>query len=497
MRILIVSILTYLVICEPAAATNTSPGGDTLRPNVLFICIDDLRPDLGSYGNKWVKSPNLDKLAGHATLFTNQFVTQPTCGASRYSLLRGKRPVKLSELKNEAIETEISGRPKGNLPETFIENLKREGYYTVGVGKISHSADGFVYGYNEPKSDKLELPNSWDEMLFNPGKWKTGWNAFFGYADGSNRQMKKGEVKPYEEADVPDDNYPDGLTANLAIEKLKELSKRKQPFFLGVGFFKPHLPFTAPKKYWDLYDETKIPLTDSPNIPQNVSKASLHPSKEFNQYNLGEQKASLEKPVSDDYARKLKHAYYASVSYTDAQIGKVIDQLKESGLYENTVIVVWSDHGWNLGDYRVWGKHTIFDQSLRSVLILKTPKSKSGTVRKEVISSVDIYPTLMELCGVRTLPDLDGKSFKALLGKSKISGWENAAYSYYNNGITVRNDRYRLTKYFREQEPLVELYDHKTDPNENHNVASEFPQIVERLMRLWEKGNTGLYKKQP
>ena len=464
------------------------------KPNVLFICIDDLRPDLKVYGNQMVHSPNIDKLSGQATLFKNQYVTQPTCGASRYSLLTGRLPRKPVDLKNEAIEVQISGKARTNVPETFVDNLRRNGYYTVVIGKISHSPDGQVYGYNEPKSDKPELPNSWDEMLFDSGKWGTGWNAFFGYADGSNRQGKKGVVKPYENADVPDDSYPDGLTANLAIKKLKELAAKKEPFFLGVGFFKPHLPFTAPKKYWDLYDESKITITPSPDLPENVNAASLHPSVEFNQYQLGEEKTSLQKPVSDAYARKLRHAYYASVSYTDAQVGKVLDELKELGLAENTIIVLWSDHGWHLGDYRVWGKHTIFDQSLRSVLIVKTPASKTAAVRDQVVSSIDIYPTLMELCGVKTLPELDGKSFAGLLKKGKSNKWENVAYSYYNKGITVRNERYRLTKYFREQQPVVELYDHKTDPYENRNVAAQHPEIVAQLMKTLDQGNTGLYK---
>ncbi|WP_439583612.1 sulfatase [Dyadobacter bucti] len=483
-----VSIGICTLVFMPAAAQKKQQ-----KPNVLFICVDDLRPDLKVYGNAIVHSPNLDKLIGQATVFRNQFVTQPTCGASRYSLLTGRRPRNITEIKNEAIEQRIAGKAKTDVPETFVDNLRRNGYYTVGIGKISHSPDGYVYGYNDPKSDKPELPNSWDEIPFDAGKWGTGWNAFFGYADGSNRQGEKGEVKPYEGADVADESYPDGLTANLAIKKIKELAAKKESFFLGVGFFKPHLPFTAPKKYWDLYDESKITLTPSPDIPENVNAASLHASSEFNQYKLGEEKASLEKPVSDAYARKLRHAYYAAISYTDAQIGKVIDQLKESGLTENTIIVVWSDHGWHLGDYRVWGKHTIFDQSVKSVLIVKDPGSKGGTVRDQIVSSIDIYPTLMELCGVKTLPALDGKSFAPLLKKGNHTDWNNVAYSYYNKGISVRNDRYRLTKYFREKEPVVELYDHQADPHENHNVAAKNPSIVDELTKIWEKGNTGLF----
>ncbi|MGA0555330.1 sulfatase-like hydrolase/transferase [Larkinella sp. VNQ87] len=277
------------------------------RPNVLFIFVDDLRPDLRCYGNPVVHSPNLDQLARSATLFTRQYVTQPTCGASRYSLLTGRLPRKPLDLQNEAIEKQLAGKPRPELPETFIDNLRRNGYHTVGIGKISHSPDGYVYGYTEPKSNQPELPHSWDELLFDAGKWGTGWNAFFGYADGSNRQSRKGQVRPYEGPAVDDDGYPDGLTANLAIAKLRALSAKNQPFFLGVGFFKPHLPFNAPKQYWDLYDESKIPLTPSPTVPAHVNPASLHGSDEFNQYALGEERALLDKPVSDAYARKLRH----------------------------------------------------------------------------------------------------------------------------------------------------------------------------------------------
>ncbi|RRB02247.1 sulfatase [Larkinella rosea] len=463
------------------------------HPNVLLICIDDLRPDLNCYGNPVIHSPNIDRLAKQSVLFSRQYVTQPTCGASRYSLLTGRLPRHPVDVTNEALEKQVAGKPRAEVPETFIDNLRRNGYYTVGMGKISHSPDGYVYGYNDPKSDKLELPHSWDEMLFDPGKWVTGWNAFFGYADGSNRQGKKSKVKPYEEAEVGDDGYPDGLTAHLAVGKLKELATKNQPFFLGVGFFKPHLPFTAPKKYWDLYDEAKIPLTDSPTIPEHVNPASLHQSSEFNQYALGDEQASLEKPVSDAYARKLRHAYYAGVSYTDAQVGKVLDALKQLGLDQNTIVVLWSDHGWHLGDYRVWGKHTIFDQSVRSVLIVKTPEQKTGLVRNEIISSIDIYPTLMELCGVTSPAPVDGKSFSSLLKKGKPANWNNVAYSYFKQGITVRTDQYRYTRYFRAQQPTVELYDHQTDPHENRNVADAHPDVIKQLEPVWAKGNTGVF----
>lgn len=464
------------------------------RPNVLFICIDDLRPDLHCYGNTAIHSPNLDQLAGEGALFTRQYVTQPTCGASRYSLLTGRLPRTPVEVTNEAMEQQLAGKPATAVPETFIDLFRRSGYYTVGIGKISHSPDGYVYGYKEPKSNRPELPHSWDEMLFDAGPWQTGWNAFFGYADGSNRQSRNGNVKPYEAAPVGDEGYPDGLSARLAITKLQEAARRKQPFFLGVGFFKPHLPFTAPEKYWDLYDEKTLDLSPSPDLPTDIHPASLHESAEFNQYKTGDEQASLSKPVSDAYARKLRHAYYAGVSYVDAQVGKVLEALRRLGLDKNTIVVVWGDHGWHLGDYRVWGKHTLFEHSLRSVLIVRHPAMSKGLVRNDIVSSIDIYPTLTDLCGLAGPAMLDGRSFAGLLKQGNAPDRDQVAYSYFKQGISLRTDRYRLTRYFRTQQPTVELYDHRTDPNEDHNIAGDRPELVKALLPVWEKGNTGVFK---
>ncbi len=479
--------LQILVGCHPARPE---------KPNVLFIAVDDLRPELGCYGSDLIKTPSLDKLASEGCVFTHHFVAVPTCGASRYGLLTGLRPRNRIEITNEALRRVLSGKPETESPETFIHHLRRNGYFTVGIGKIGHYPDGLLYGYEDAPGTERELPHSWDEMLLDTGKWETGWNAFFAYADGSNRQSRNKNVKPYEAAGVDDTGYPDGLTADLAVTKLRELSRRGQPFFLGVGFFKPHLPFNAPKKYWDLYTESEIPVTPSNFVPENVSGASLHSSSELNQYRLGEEKASLDKPVSDAYARKLRHAYFACVSYVDAQIGRVLDELERLGLSEDTIVVVWGDHGWHLGDHLVWGKHTIFERALKSALIVKTPGMRErGAARDQIVSTLDIYPTLMDLCGLEMPHKTDGHSLSVLLMGKDDTEWENPAYSYFRNGISIRTERYRLTRYFRTEEPIIELYDHASDPFENHNVAGEFPEIVARLMTKLELGNTGLYTK--
>ncbi len=341
---------------------------------------------------------------------------------------------------------------------------------------------------------KKRLPHSWDELIFNSGKWGTGWNAFFGYANWENRQSLNRQVTPYEAGDVGDEGYVEGLTAQLAISKLRELKDKDQPFFLGVGFFKPHLPFNAPEKYWELYRREEIPLSPNPEIPSNINLESLHESGEFNGYRLTDETAGLSAPVSDDYARKVRHAYYAAISYVDTQIGKILKELQSQGLDENTIVIVWGDHGWHLGDQRVWGKHTLFENALRSTLIFKVPdRTAMSRNVKSIVETVDIYPTLMELCDIDLPFATDGESFADLIHTPGLERTD-IAYSYFSNGISLRTNEYRLTRYYREEEPTIELYDHGSDPHETKNIALSNPELVENLLPLLEKGNTGLYE---
>jgi len=451
------------------------------KPNILLICVDDLRPELGCYGKEYIHSPHIDKLANRGFVFSNHFVQVPTCGASRYAMLTGMLPTTTDHLDNTACRQFIAGRPESKDPETFIHHLRRNGYRTVGIGKISHHVDGYCYDFDEEVSTEPELPFSWDEMLFNPGKWGRAPFAMLGYADGTNREGRKKQVKPYEMGVVDDMGYPDGHTTELALEKLHELAKRDTPFLLAVGYLKPHLPFNSPKKYWDLYEEAGIPLSPSPFIPENVNPASLISSGEFNQYALGEEKASLDGPVSEDYARKIRHAYFACISYIDAQIGQLLNDLERQGLAENTVVVLWGDHGWHLGDHLVWGKHTIFERSLRSPLIIFLPGEEKGAVIDRIVSSVDIYPTIVELAGLSMPVETDGNSLVPLLHNPMLR-WTNRSYGFFEGGITLRTERYRLTRYYRNEEPTVELYDHLIDPVENFNAALYYPVVVDSLM---------------
>lgn len=402
------SLIFTLLLWSCQSETKRTPSS---FPNILFIAVDDLRPELGIYGNPIVKTPNIDRLAKEGSFFKRHYVQVPTCGASRYSLMTGLRPQKKSHLRNDVFYKETANKPEKIRPESFVHHLKRNGYTTVGIGKLSHSVDGKVYGYREEPSETKEMPYSWDRFIFNPGKWKTGWNAFFAYANGENRQSLDNQVKPYESADVSDEGYPDGLILKSALQELKKLGKQKKPFFMGVGFFKPHLPFNAPKKYWDLYDRTKIPIATDSFIPVGVNPVSVGSMGEFNSYKLTDEKPNLNKAISDVYARKLIHGYYASISYIDTLVGKLIQELEAMDLDHNTMIILWGDHGWHLGNDLKWGKHSLFEKALKSALIVKLPGN--ANIQNEVraiVETVDLYPTILEFCGIAPPYKLDGES---------------------------------------------------------------------------------------
>ncbi len=479
--------LPIILICLSCNPPEKKP------PNVLFIAIDDLRPELGCYGNTLIKSPNLDKLAGEGRLFTNHFVQVPTCGASRYSMLTGKRPTKKIHIKNSALSETFAGKPEAAAPETFAHQMKRNGYYTVSIGKISHHPDGIVYGYNEAANGPKELPHSWDEIHSETGSWGNGWKAFFAYSEGKNRIDEKQQVLPYEKAAIADSGLPDGLNADLAVRKLKELKEKNTPFLLAVGLYKPHMPWAAPAKYWDLYDEKSLLISTNPESPANIHESSLNSCGEFNNYKLGKEKAGRGIRLNDEYSRQLIHAYYACVSYADAQVGKVLNELERLGLDENTMVIVWGDHGWHLGDHAQWGKHTLFERSLKSAMIIKTPgMQQAGIASNGLVETIDIYPTIMEFCNINYNYELDGISLMTMMGNPELNIKEQT-YGYFKKGITMRNERYRITKFYRDEMPNIELYDHQTDPLETVNIAASNEQKVQELLPILEEGNKGLF----
>jgi len=473
--------VAMLAISIQGMAQNAAAANDTNRYNVLFICVDDLRPELGCTGADYAITPNIDRLAQSGRLFTRHYVQVPTCGASRFALLTGRTPAESRALSNHALyrgKTALkqNGNPKGaqSMPELF----RRSGYHTSLIGKVSHTADGKVYAYNGSGNGHPELPKAWDEFLTPYGPWKRGWGIFFAYAGGKHREDGSGFRPVMQSPDVGDSDLPDGLMADAAIAALKANKNRR--FFIGLGFFKPHLPFVAPKKYWDLYENVDIPLA------ANKKKTSAYALKsgECYGYNFPFKKT---RPLADKDALKMRRAYLACVSYTDAQIGRVLDQLDALGLRDSTIVVLWGDHGWHLGDNQVWGKHTPLDYALNSPLIIRTPNmSQPGKQSSSLVETIDIYPTLIDVCNPAdksTATKLAGQSIKPILEAAQTSG-RKAALSYWSNCISIRTDSYRLIIPTGKSRKPVELYDHRTDPEEAHNIAAANPEIVTSIKKL-------------
>ena len=467
----------------PVTAAPDQPKRSGTRPNVLLICVDDLRPQLGCYGYEGMVSPNIDRLAAEGRRFTHHYVQSAVCGPSRCSMLTG-RPQTTWDCWGK-------DRRRGTEPErpvSVAHLFRRSGYRTVCIGKVSHQPGGVM----DPEQKVHQVPFSWDRAYAPVGEWETPWRAFFSCAGGKayNKviRMKKDEPRlPHERADVPDTGYADGLNARAAVNELRTLARGEAPFFLAVGFYKPHLPFNAPQRYWDLYDRERIALAENAWPPKHIDPAiSLHNSFELTtHYHWPPGPGN----VSDENARLLRHAYFACVSYVDAQIGKVLDEARRLGLDRNTVVVLWSDHGWHLGEHGMWGKQTNFEVAARSPLIIRAPGMKAaGTPAHGFAESVDLYPTLADLCGLAPPDGLTGTSLVPMLRDPDAPG-KPTAYSFHPRGNlmgrTLRTSRWRLVRWTHKktgQPAQVELYDHQADPDENVNVAGEHPDVVERLV---------------
>ena len=471
---------SILVCCLMASAAY---GGTNGKPNLLFIAVDDLRPQLGCYGESWMKTPNIDRLAASGLRFARHYVQVSTCGASRHALLTGLRPSVAADYNNYPFmvhRKELAARPT----ESFFHLLKQNGYRTTSVGKISHL------------DSQRDLPRSWTEVL-NPARSPKLPPQFY-------RKAPNGKRYPFESTEGSDKIYPDGVLAETAVSQLRKL--KGQQFALAVGFHKPHLPFNAPQKYWDLYDPGKIPAIPFPRVPDGIDPLiSLHPSFELvRQYYVP--KGSLK---NEDYRRKLRHAYCAAVSYVDAQVCKVLNELDRLDLSKNTIVVLWGDHGWHLGELGTWGKHTAFERALRSPLLVRLPGMKArGQASDALIETVDIYPTLAELCSLMPPKGLGGDSFAELLDDPKAAGpteafgyhrpWTNLTDGYRHKeknlwGKTMRTDRYRFTVWTTERTGgeimQVELYDHKTDPEESRNIVEKQPELVRTMLaRIGDDG---------
>ena len=432
------------------------------RPNVLLICIDDLRPELGCYGKEYIHSPNIDSLAQQGTLFEHHYVQAPTCGASRYAMLTGTYgPAGNNALFDRAKKLKKEGDAAPSLPGWFRE----QGYTTVAVGKVSHHAGG-LGGADWDDESQLEMPNSWDRNLLPAGAWlhPRGW--MHGLANGEIRK-KEGRMNVFQAHEGGDECYPDGVAIPVAVEQLQILAKEEKPFFLAVGVLRPHLPFGAPKKYLDLYEGVQLPAIPDPQKPKG--ETTWHKSGEFMKYHRWGKNPNED----EDFAQEVRRHYAACVSYADATVGEVLTALEKSGEKENTVIVLWGDHGWHLGEHAVWGKHTLFEESLHAPLIVVSPNKKGNQRVGEIVQSVDLFPTLCELASV--------EKPNSLVGKSLFERREDSfAYSYETGNETIRVPSARLISH---QSGHQELYFYKDGKRSRENMAEEMPELLEKLRK--------------
>lgn len=468
--------LLLIFMCSLSIAFNAI-ASDVKPANILFIMIDDLRPELGAYGSTAVKSPNIDSLASEGVLFANAYANVPVCGASRASMMSGIRP---TETRFVGYQARIDEDAKG--AETLFGYLKKQGYYSQSIGKILHFPDDSKAGWSTPP--------------WNP-KPKIKRIGHRNYQSAENiASFLKGRVGPaYEATDVPDNHYFDGMIADQAMASLESASERNQPFFMAVGFLKPHLPFTVPLRYWDLYREDDIDLASNPLMPVGAPRQAIHSWGELRKFE-GIPKAPH--PVPDAMAKKLVHGYLASVSYSDAQVGKLLAKLKQLDLDDNTIVILAGDHGFSLGEHGLWVKHSPFDVATRTPLIVKLPtklteKSAMGLLREGTSSKssetkpsrnpgvgtaeglvefVDIFPTVLELLGKPKLPQLQGDSFVSQLLDVNAPG-KVAVFPRWHAADVIKTDRYAMTEWFDQQGQVTArmMFDHLNDPKETVNLA--------------------------
>lgn len=454
----LLSLLLIFTSCKDKNETSENKPSKTAT-NILFIAVDDLRPELNFYGANHIKSPNLDNLAGESLVFNRAYCNIPVCGASRASLLTGTRPTRhrFVDYKTRA-DTDVPHAT--SLPKL----LRQNGYTTISNGKIYHHND----------DDSL----SWDKRWFPKGNIRN-YQLEKNIKENGNANLIMGGASAFENADVDDTAYFDGQIAQKGIADLRGLKNKNKPFFLAMGFMKPHLPFNAPKKYWDLYDRNDIKLPESYIQPESTPKQAFHNYGELRNYGNIPRKGK----ISDDLAKELIHGYYACISYVDAQIGLVLDELKRLELEDDTIVILWGDHGWNLGDHKLWCKHVTFETALRAPLMIKVPGKTKGKTTEAVTEFIDIYPSLAELVGLVAPNTVDGKSFVPLLnGKNQDKDW---AVSKFKDAVTLIKGNLFYTEWTKDDGVAYArmLFDHKTDPLELDNLA-EKPEYQEKVKEL-------------
>lgn len=505
------SILASAIIAASAVSAQA-----VVKLNILMLAVDDLKPILGCYGDTLVKTPNIDRLAERSTVFTHAYCQQSVSAATRASLLTGWCPDKTQVWD---LKTKIRDKNPDvvTLPQYFINN----GYDVAGIGKI----------YDPRSVDKKQDEASWSIPYIDSNDYLNeayGQPVMAQYQSPENKALyekyrkeavdsgytKKAQIEKYiqrffkpttECSFLPDNAYHDGATADGAIDFLRNRNSDK-PLFLAVGMKKPHLPFCAPQKYWDLYDRDSMPLAKFRKKAKNSPKFAYHKCGELQLYSDIPPLISFSDIdnviIPDDKARELIHGYYAAISYIDAQIGKVLDELERQNMLDNTIIVFWGDHGWHLGDHGLWNKHTNFEHATRVPMLISVPGQKETHVIDNPVEFLSFYPTLCSLAGIPVPDNLDGENLTDVVtpGSNKQPLKKYAVSQYPRPGkmgYSIRSDRYRYTVWVEWKNKVTnadkvfaeELYDYQADPEETVNVASEpgYADALQEMKNYWNQ----------
>lgn len=508
--------VTYVLLLGGVQLHEINAQTPSERPNILLLSIDDLRPDLGCYGNKEIKTPNIDALAEKAMTILNTHCQSAVCAPSRASTMLGYRPdsTRVWYLGDEFRKIDPDA-------VTMPQYFHKTGYYTVNIGKIFHNFMPDSISWDEP--DLRPYPYNTEPHLYRDGEtyWYTEESKAIQeatrnkllekvnsprelYADGWNRGPA------LEFADLPDSVYYDDKQTTLALETIKRIKSKKRPFFMGLGYYRPHLPFVVPKKYWDLYPEGSVSPPPNPKLPENAPVMASSSNYELRFYhNPHEIGRPEDPPLPQQYVDSLRRGYYASVSFIDAQVGRLIEGLKQMGIYENTIIVLWGDHGWKLGDHNGWGKQTNFRIDTHTPLIIKAANQKQGKKIKALTELVDIFPTVCDLAGVEKAAYFQGTSLTPLF-ENPDRPWKEAVFSQFRRtvrsskdgheymGYSMQTQRYHYVEWYRWDNKTKtrgeyaarELYDHQVDFDETKNIVQhpENAELVKGLSKKLEKG---------
>ena len=512
--LLIASIVLLNSCNNQKKETSIAEAVPVQRPNILFLSIDDLRPDLGTYGNIEMKTPHIDDLASQSMVMLNTHSQAAVCATSRASTMLGYRPDstrvwhlgdKFRDINPDAV----------TMPQYF----NKSGYYTVNIGKIFHNYMPDSISWDEP--DLKPFPYNTAEYA------KRDAETYYYTEDALSIQKRdrdklkakrKGEIygdgwnrgPALEAADVPDSLYYDAMQTKLALETIDRIKDKNQPFFMGLGFYRPHLPFVVPKKYWDLYPAGSVSPAANPKLPKNAPVMSANSNYElrnyYNPYKIGRPE---DEPLPEKYADSLKRGYYASVSFIDACVGELIEGLKARGLYDNTIIVIWGDHGWKLGDHNGWGKMTNFYIDTHVPLIIKPANQTEGQRIEALTELVDLFPTLCDLAEVDKAEYFQGTSLTPLFSDPDLA-WKDAVFSQFRRRARVSKDGNEYMGYSMQTKQFhyiewyqwdnetkekgdfaaSELYDHAIDPHETVNIAG-YPEQSQRVEELSEQLSNG------